>query len=156
MQKCVCFHAESPTFWLILTKIIMLQQMLTELPNIKFHKILFTGALCEQIDEAILTGTPLGCGIWKRTQEINKTTQSQSRWLISEVKVQPLCMKTHALYITCLVFSKILTTRSIQTDTTGVVITTSAMQKEKQIENYCPLYAIQTTRPALWLSRQAK
>lgn len=33
--------------------------MLTELPIIKFHKSLFTGALREQMDEAILTGTPL-------------------------------------------------------------------------------------------------
>jgi hypothetical protein len=35
--------------------------MLTELPNIKFHKILFRAALLEHLDEAILTGTPVDC-----------------------------------------------------------------------------------------------
>lgn len=84
----------------------------------------------------------------------NNTITIQTANIRSE-RAASLYEKTHALCTNLLSIQQILTTRSIQTDT-GVVITTSAMQKEKQIENYCPLYAMQTTRPALRLSRQAK
>jgi hypothetical protein len=43
------------------------------------YKILLTGALCEQMDEAIVTGTTLGRGMCLKIVMLNFTHENQSK-----------------------------------------------------------------------------
>jgi hypothetical protein len=93
MQKRVyVFMYSVQHFDLILTKIIMLQQMLTELPNIEFNKIMFSGswvALREHLDGAILTGTPLDCEMCLKIVMMNFTYKNQSKKLAKQHNHNP-------------------------------------------------------------------